>query len=157
MYLFSIFVKLIRFGTCQPWIQFLSEVPSKLIENNENMKLKLPVLLLCLTLVLLISPSCQKETDCVAIVKCQDDAGVPVSAAEVVLYAKVKNSAGVTYTADITATSPSDNAGEVHFTFKLPAIYDILATKAVGTKTITGVGIIKLEEGQTVEKTVTLR
>ncbi len=121
------------------------------------MKLKLPALLLCLILVSLISPSCQKETDCVAVVKCQDSLGNAVAAADVVLYAKVKNSAGVTYTADITATSPSDNAGEVHFTFKLPAIYDILATKAVGTKTITGIGIIKLEEGTSVEKTVTLR
>jgi hypothetical protein len=121
------------------------------------MKLKLPVLLLCLTFVLFFSPSCQKETDCIAVVKCQDSLGNAVNAAEVLLYAKVKNSAGVTYTADITATSPSDNAGEVRFTFKLPAIYDILATKTVGTKTMTGIGIIKLEEGQTVEKSVTLR
>ena len=121
------------------------------------MKLKLIALLFSLTLILLISPSCQKETDCLAVVKCLDASGNAVNAADVVLYAEVKNSAGVTYTADITATSPSDNAGEVRFTFKLPAIYDILATKTVGTKTITGIGIIKLEEGQTVEKSVTLR
>jgi len=93
----------------------------------------------------------------VAVVKCIDTLGRAVNAADVILYAKVKNSAGVTYTADITATSPSDAAGQVSFTFKLPAIYDILATKSIGTKSITGIGIIKLEEGQTTEKTVTLR
>lgn len=101
--------------------------------------------------------SCQKETDCIAIVNCQDSLGKAVGNANVYLYAKVKNSAGVTYTADITANSPTDEAGEVRFTFKLPAIYDIQATRIVGTKTITGIGIIKLEEGNTVEKTVTMK
>ncbi len=106
---------------------------------------------------MLLSPSCQKNTDCIAVVRCQDASGNAVDAADVILYAEVKNSAGVTYTADITATSPSDNAGVVSFTFKLPAIYDIQATKTIGTKTLTGIGIIKLEEGTTVEETVTLR
>lgn len=121
------------------------------------MKLKLPALLLILTCVFVSLPSCQKETDCVAVVTCKDAGGNAVDGAEVVLYAKVKNSAGVTYTADITATSPSDNAGQVRFTFKLPAIYDILATKGTGTQSVSGIGIIELEEGTTVEKTVTLR
>jgi hypothetical protein len=68
------------------------------------MKLKLLALLFSLTLILLFSNSCQKETDCLAVVKCLDASGNAVNAAEVVLYAEVKNSAGVTYTADITAT-----------------------------------------------------
>lgn len=112
-----------------------------------------------LLLILLVGllGSCQKETDCVAVIKCQDSLGRAVGNATVFLYAKVKNSAGVTYTADITATSPSDDAGEVRFTFKLPAIYDIEATKSSGTKSIKGIGIIKLEEGNTVEKIVTLK
>lgn len=121
------------------------------------MKLKLPVLLFCATVIYTLFPSCQKETDCVAVVKCKDTLGNAVPSANVFLYAKVKNSAGVTYTADITATVASDNAGEASFTFELPAIYDIMATKTVGTKSLTGIGIIKLEEGETVEKTVTLR
>lgn len=121
------------------------------------MKLNLPVLLFAAVLLYTIFPSCTKETDCVAVVKCVDTVGNPVASADVLLYAKVKNSAGVTYTADITASVSSDNAGEASFTFELPAIYDILATKTVGTKSLSGVGIIKLEEGESVEKTVTLR
>ena len=118
------------------------------------MKLKLPLALIVLVLAYSIFPSCKKETDCVAVVKCRDTLGNPVVAADVFLYAKVKNSAGVTHTADITATAQSDNAGQVSFTFELPAIYDIRATKKSGTKTLAGDGIIKLEEGQTVEATV---
>jgi hypothetical protein len=122
------------------------------------MKLNLSVLFLLFAgFIIFTLASCQKETDCIAVVTCQDSLGNPVNNANVLLYAKVKNSAGVTYTADITANSPSDASGQVHFTFKLPAIYDILATKTVGTKSITGIGIIKLEEGQTVEKTVSLK
>ncbi|HQQ94337.1 MAG TPA: hypothetical protein PLQ93_07270 [Bacteroidia bacterium] len=122
------------------------------------MKLKIPVLsLIAAGALLYVLSSCQKDTDCIALITCQDSLGKAVSNANVLLYAKVKNSAGVTYTADITANSPSDNSGQVHFTFKLPAIYDILATKTVGTKTLSGIGIIKLEEGNTVEKTVVLK
>lgn len=102
--------------------------------------------------------SCQKETDCKATVKCIDSTGGPVSNAYVELFALVKGPDGkTTYTADVKANGNTDGAGEVKFTFKLPAIYDVKATLAVGTKTLMGIGIIKLEEGETVEKVITLK
>lgn len=107
------------------------------------------------------STSCQKETDCTARVKCVDSVGHAVSNANVLLYAQIKDpkdpKSQNTYTADIKATGTTDGAGETQFVFQLPAILDIKATGTIGTKTITGNGIIKLEEGKTVEKTVTLR
>src|SRR5689334_15153515 len=101
--------------------------------------------------------SCQKETDCKAIVKCIDSTGSVVPNANVLLYAVVKDpndpKGTTTHTADVKANGTTDGGGEVRFTFKLPAIFDIKATASVGTKTIQGTSIIKLEEGKTVDKT----
>lgn len=99
--------------------------------------------------------SCRKNTDCVARVKCLDSLNTPVGEADVLLYALVKSPDGkITYTADVKANGRTSGEGSVEFKFELPAIYDIKATKVVGSRTLTGVGIIKLEEGKTVEKTV---
>ncbi len=105
--------------------------------------------------------SCQKDTDCKAKVTCKDSLGAPVANANVLLYAVVKDpndpKGQATYTADVKANGTSDASGEASFVFKLPAIYDIKATMVVSTKTLIGTGIIKLEEGKTVEKSVTLK
>ncbi len=112
--------------------------------------------------------SCQKNTDCKATVKCVDAGGSPVANAAVQLFATVKTgSASQTGTviADLKANGVSDGAGNVSFVFKLPAIYDIVATTTAAststngpaTTTIVGNSIIKLEEGKSVEKTVTLK
>lgn len=110
-----------------------------------------------LSCIFLTNTSCQKNTDCKATVRCVDTTGVPVNGANVLLYATIKTSNGGTVTADLKANGTTDSGGEVKFTFKLPAIYDIKATTTVGTKTITGTGIIKLEEGKGSDKTVTLK
>ena len=105
--------------------------------------------------------SCQKETDCKAVVKCVDSIGNVVPNANIFLYAQVKDPSdpkGVaTQTADVKANGTTDGGGEVKFTFKLPAIYDVKGSVLMGTKTYTGITIIKLEEGKTVSKTVTVK
>jgi len=102
--------------------------------------------------------SCRKDTTCKAVVRCVDSSGTAIGSADVLLYAQVKSPDGkTTYTGDVTASGTSDGNGEVRFTFKLPAIYDIKATLATSTRTFNGIGIIKLEEGKTAEKTVTLK
>ena len=104
--------------------------------------------------------SCRKDTDCRASVKCLDSTGTnPIGNADVLLYAVVKSPDGKTsYTADLTANGSTDSEGKVKFTFKLPAIYDIRATLvSSSTKTLVGTGIIKLEEGKTIEKEVRLK
>lgn len=106
---------------------------------------------------LFTSTSCNKNTECKATIKCVDSLGTPINNAAVLLYAVVKTStSSVTYTADVKANGNTDGNGEVKFTFKLPAIYDIMATYTAA-KTFTGSGIIKLEEGKNVDKTVILR
>jgi hypothetical protein len=101
--------------------------------------------------------SCRKNTDCVAAINCVDSTGTSWSNANVQLYAVVKTASGGTVIADVKANGPTDGDGRAKFTFKLPAIYDIRATAQSGTRTFKGSGIIKLEEGKTVEATVTLR
>jgi len=107
----------------------------------------------------LTNTSCQKNTDCVATINCVDSVGVPVNNAAVLLYATIKTSSGGTVTADLKANATTDAGGQVKFTFKLPAIYDIRATQVLTapSRTLVGTGIIKLEEGKGSEKTVTLR
>ncbi len=105
----------------------------------------------------LFNTSCKKNTDCVASVQCLDSAGVGMSGVDVLLYANVKTTTGGTVTADLKGSAVTDASGRVSFTFKLPAIYDIKASKIVGTSTMTGVSIIKLEEGKTIEKVLTVR
>lgn len=101
--------------------------------------------------------SCKKNTDCVANIICNDSTGVAMSGATVYLFANVKTPQGGTITADIRATGITDGGGRVSFTFKLPAIYDVKALKTVGTASMQGISIIKLEEGKGVEKTVVVR
>lgn len=110
-----------------------------------------------LSCMVLTNTSCQKNTECKATVRTVDTAGVPLPNANVLLYATIKTSNGGTVVADVKANGTTDEAGEVKFTFKLPAIYDIKATGTIGTKTVSGSGIIKLEEGKGSEKVVTLR
>ncbi len=109
--------------------------------------------------------SCEKNTDCKATVKCVDATGSAVPNAAVQLYANVKTAQNTTVIADLKANGVTDGGGNVSFVFKLPAIYDIVATTTAvntgttgpATSTLVGNSIIKLEEGKTVEKTVTLK
>ena len=107
------------------------------------------------------STSCQKETDCKATVKCVDSLGNAMSGATVLLFAQVKDpndpNGTITNVADVKASGTTDAGGQVNFTFKLPAIFDVKATKVENTKTLEGTSIIKLEVGETVSRTVSVR
>jgi len=101
--------------------------------------------------------SCQKETTCIASIKCIDSVGNAVPEANVMLFALVKSADGKRIdTADIRTSGITNGDGEIKFTFRLPAIYDISATKMLGTKKLSGLSVIKLEEGQTVVKNVNM-
>ncbi|MBP8033435.1 MAG: hypothetical protein KAZ71_02495 [Bacteroidia bacterium] len=118
------------------------------------MKLKLFFATFALGLITLgINSSCQKKTDCKLIVTIHDSVGNAVSAATVKLFANVKTASGSTVEADLKAEGVSDGGGTSTYTFKLPAILDVKVV--AGTKT--GIGIVKLEEGKTVEKIITVK
>ena len=126
------------------------------IKNNKNLHMKLKFFRASLALGLFVvafNNSFQKNTDCKLVIKTQRENGNIVSGANVKLFANVKTSSGSTVEADLKAEGVSDGSGSVSFTFNLPAILDI---KAV-SDTLEGVGIIKLEEGKTVDKTVIMK
>jgi hypothetical protein len=101
--------------------------------------------------------SCKKETNCIASVQCVDMAGNNVDNATVMLYALVISNDGKKVdTADVRTSGVTDSDGMVKFTFKLPATYDINAIKYIGGQKYNKLGVIKLEEGKTVTKTVTM-
>lgn len=104
-----------------------------------------------------LSTSCEKKTDCKVTIKTIDSAGFGVSNVKVKLYANVKNSTGATVEADLKAEGTSDGSGQTTFTFKLPAILDIKAIGMAGADSLQGVGLVKLEEGKSVEKSVTMK
>lgn len=97
--------------------------------------------------------SCNKDTTCKAQIKCKDSGGNAVSNARVKLFAIVEDENHSKFKADMQAEGVTDNNGDVTFTFKLPAIYDI----SVAVSTQTASGLIKLEEGKTISKEVILK
>ena len=102
-----------------------------------------------LALALLMNTSCNKNKDCGANIVCKDANGQAVKGADVLLYANIKPSVD----GDIKAHGVTDENGKVTFIFKLPAIFDVKAE--VNSKKATG--MIRLEEGKTVEETVTIQ
>lgn len=109
-------------------------------------------LIFAVSVVFLNLLSCNKDTTCIAKIKCKDSSGNAVNGARVNLYAMVENENKSKFRADIQATGVTDNSGEVTFSFDLPAIFDI----GVSVNTQTANAIIKLEEGKTTTKEVRL-
>jgi len=110
--------------------------------------------LLIAALALILVSACQKKTDCTASVTVNDENGLPIQGADVRLFANVKTEQNHgTVTADLKANAVTDETGRVFFTFKNPAIYDIKVIAQYDTLH----GIIKLEEGQHVTKTLAIK
>lgn len=105
---------------------------------------------LSLSVLFLIAGSqsaCQKQnTNCTCVITVHDSNANPVANVFVKLYAPHGQNG---------ATGTTNAAGDVTFTFALPAIYNIAATKALAPNdTLHGSGIIQLEVGQTESTTV---
>ena len=98
---------------------------------------------------LILNTSCNKNTACGANVVCKDANGQPVKGADVYLFANIKPNVD----GDITAHGVTDDNGKVSFVFKLPAIFDIKAS--VSSKTAKG--MIKLEEGNTIQQDIIIQ
>lgn len=100
--------------------------------------------------------SCAKDTDCTVDIFVVDtttttcsmsNAQIPVAGASVKLYANIPN-------ATVQATGTTDNSGHVHFTFKLPAIFDIKVSATVCSLPMAGTGLIQLNVGGNASATV---
>jgi hypothetical protein len=97
--------------------------------------------------------ACQKQTtNCTAVITIDSAGGLPVSGATVKLYPPKGN------LAEAEATGTTNSAGTVTFTFSLPAILNVAATKELSVSdTLHGSGVIQLQIGQTESTTVTIK
>ena len=117
--------------------------------NKKVVKSFASLMVIGLFLTLILMPSCNKNTDCIAVVSIIDTGGNPVAGATVTLFkTNVTQYNGVT--ANVTQTQVSDGSGGTTFTFALPAVLDITAV----TKTKSGKGQISLQVGETVQQTI---
>ncbi|HEX8514979.1 MAG TPA: carboxypeptidase-like regulatory domain-containing protein [Bacteroidia bacterium] len=95
------------------------------------------------------SSSCKKDKTCHGTVHVVDTAGVPVANATVKLAAPSVNG-------DVTYSETTDGSGNAKFEVKLPAIFDVTATKTTYFGMV-GTGVLRLDEpGKTNEVTVTI-
>jgi hypothetical protein len=96
------------------------------------------------------SSSCKKDKTCHGKVHVTDTAGVPVANATVKLAAPSVNG-------DVTYDETTDGSGDASFEVKLPAIFDVTATKATYPNMV-GTGVLRLDEpGKTSEVTVEIK
>ena len=109
----------------------------------------------CLTLLALVSvfgaqTACKKQdTTCTAVVYVRDSVNNPVQGAAVKLYAP-NSTAG--------SKGTTGRTGSVTFTFSLPAIFYISASKGIAANdTLKGTGLIQLQIGESVSGTVTIK
>ncbi len=105
--------------------------------------------LLAFTFVFPLS-SCQKNSDCTAVVTIIDTVGTPLASASVRLYYDPKN--GKKF---VESTQATDGSGKTTFVFKLQAIFDVDVT--YGGKTAVKAGIVTLQPGSSVSKTITFK
>lgn len=95
--------------------------------------------------------SCKKDQTCHGKVHVNDTAGRPVANATVKLAAPSVNG-------NVTYSELSDGSGDAEFDVKLPAIFDVTATKATYPPGSVGTGVLRLDEpGKTGAVTVTIK
>ncbi len=93
---------------------------------------------LMLFTIMFIASSCNKDQTCHGTVTVVDTVGSPVASAKVKLSAP---SVG----GDVVYDGTTDGSGKVSFDVKLPAIFDVYATKATFPG-LAGVGVLRLDE-----------
>lgn len=99
--------------------------------------------------VMFISTSCNKDKTCHGKVKVIDTNGVTISNATVKLSAP-------SVSGDVVYNGTTDGSGIASFDVKLPAIFDVYATKTGISGS--GVGVIRLDEpGKDASVTVTIQ
>jgi hypothetical protein len=107
----------------------------------------------CVALLLLSAlstSSCKKDKTCRGKVRVLDTGGVVVGNAKVKLHASAVGG-------DVVYESTTDGTGYASFEVKLPAIFDVVATKAT-YPSWAGNGVLRLDEpGKEAEVTVTIQ
>lgn len=115
----------------------------------KNLTFKITTLsVLALLIIVTVASSCRKKETCEGRVFVVDTAGVLISGATVKLYAP---------NGQVTYDGLTDGSGLVSFEIKLPAIFNVAATKATYPG-MAGTGILRVDEpGKKDEVTVKIQ
>jgi len=116
--------------------------------------IRFSIITFCALLLVNTNYSCKKkDTTCNAVIKVVRQNGAIVSGAKVKMTSNFALATSDPLADYLPDTKLTDATGFATFEFKLPAILDIEVTHvAYGT----GADLIKLEEGETVEKTIVI-
>jgi len=117
----------------------------------KNFTVKFSVFIFAFTLVFAAfsTSACKKDKTCHGTVRVVDTAGDAVGEASVRLSAPSVNG-------DVIYESTTDGSGQASFEVKLPAIFDVTATKGT-LPGLEGVGVLRLDEpGKSNDITVTM-
>ncbi len=125
---------------------------SEKLTKTTMKKLIFPVLAILMLGFALSQSSCKKKKDTEAEITLTDSIGKVVAGA--VVYVNSRNN---TPPGTLEDTQTSDNRGKTFHKFDNEAILQVEVSKKLSTKTITGYGILRLEEGKKVELSITVR
>jgi hypothetical protein len=116
--------------------------------------IRFSVITFCTLMLVSTNYSCKKkDTTCTAVIKVVRQNGAIVSGAKVKMTSNEALSQSLPLADYLPDTKLTDATGLATFEFKLPAILDVEVTHvAYGS----GADLIKLEEGETVEKTIVI-
>lgn len=103
--------------------------------------------------------ACKKDYLSKAVITVVDVPGKPISGATVILHAKDASTTPTGNQEYFGDTAITDEAGKASFSFNYEAIYTVEASKIDTTSgdSIKGITRVKLEEGSTVNETVTIQ
>jgi len=124
------------------------------------MNLRFGLILLVVFWFSAITVSCHKPGPTKAIVTIRDTANIPVSGVKVTVYANPNGSYVDPQNLTLDYIQYTDGSGQVTFTFKNKAILNAKAeTFFIHTTNIDreGTGLLLLEEGKTIEKTILIK
>ncbi len=104
--------------------------------------------------------SCAPDTTCKLSLKATNKNSVPLTGANVSVFASIKTGTNAPISADVKRSGVTGSSGSIDFTFDNEAIFDVNVTyqgvvNGVVT-TYTAAVAVKLEVGKTVSKTITL-
>jgi hypothetical protein len=124
------------------------------------MNLRIGLILISVIWISAISTSCHKTDPTKAIVSVRDTANMPVAGVKVTVYANPNGSYIDPQNLTLNDVQYTDGGGQVSFTFKNKAILNAKAeTFFINSNNVDreGKGLLILEEGKTIEKTIQIK
>jgi len=121
------------------------------------MNIRLGIILLSLFWISAISISCKKNKDTKAVISVYDTAWIPQPNVKVTVFSNPNGSYIDPQSLQRIDTARTNSSGEVNFTFKNKAIFQVKAEQKTALLNREGTKLLILEEGQTVSLKILIK